>query len=244
LLSKGTIIAIDGTDGTGKTSALNTLETYLKEHTTREIVRIKHPGLEGVAGILRSLVLGVPVTHYSWRDRFTSMGTPKSNMMFTTPYTSGELPDQLASYWIFFAEALETYYKMTLPALNRDAIVIYDRYYPVVTSAYVYGDGLTEEAELMTDLSLRYLRSPDIAFVFHLPFLEATRRLGQRINDGGETNYLDFPNEQVYNRRQAGFQIAMDKWKWIQKIDASGTQEEVFEALIAVLKEKQVVEID
>lgn len=224
---KGLFFAIDGGDGCGKTTQLvKWIDAIGKIFPGREIVRHKHPAMAGVAGILRCLVLGTPVTAYTENGIGFYQNDPK-----TEP---GDLPSKWSAYWLFFAEWLHSYETVVAPALARDAIVVSDRAYPVVTTAYLYGDGVDPiEINRLTALCFHYTRQPDLVYAFTAPAELQRERAMSRGGQGGEQNHLDEVPLSIYEGRNAGYRYAASLWpKMVEEFDAVGTIDEVHARLM------------
>lgn len=245
-MAPGILLAVDGVDGAGKDTQLAKLMAYLREtYPERESLLVKAPYDKGIGGILRRIALGQPVAgyelvHRELHDVETGRPYTASNMVFTSPFSEGIVPDALVSRWLLFTEYLNTYRTVVAPALARGAIVVNNRSH--FTSNYAYGVAMgvpLEELEPVIAMQEFYTRLPDRIVVLDLPADVAQARLAKRADAGGEITHYDTVDAGVFGiRRGAYHYLATQRWpEIIRVVHAEGTPDDVFPRVLSAMED-------
>ena len=208
----GAFITFEGIDGCGKTTQLRML-----------------------AGELR--VRGLPVV--ATRE---PGGTPLGQKLRTALLDVKEEVDPLAELLVFAADRAQHVRKHLLPALQRNQIVLSDRYADATVAYQGAGRGFNPELiEEIVQLATDGLK-PDLTLLFDLSVADAAVRTRKRVQSK-RTDRLDVENEDFHARvRNAYVEIARGEPDRFRIIDARGavdeTQRRVMEIVIPFLEER------
>ncbi|MGZ5481733.1 MAG: dTMP kinase [Pyrinomonadaceae bacterium] len=208
----GAFITFEGIDGCGKSTQLRML-----------------------AGELR--VRGLPVI--ATRE---PGGTPLGQRLRAALLDVKEEVDPLTELLVFAADRAQHVRKHLLPALERNQIVLSDRYADATVAYQGAGRGFKPEligeiVQLATD-GLK----PDLTLLFDLSVADAAIRTRKRVQSK-RTDRLDVENEDFHMRvRNAYVEIAKGEPDRFRVIDARGsvdeTQRRVMEIVIPFLEER------
>lgn len=208
----GAFITFEGIDGCGKSTQLRML-----------------------AGELR--VRGLPVI--ATRE---PGGTPLGQKLRTALLDVKEEVDPLTELLVFAADRAQHVRKHLLPALERNQIVLSDRYADATVAYQGAGRGFKPEliAEIV-QLATDGLK-PDLTLLFDLSVADAAIRTRKRVQSK-RTDRLDVENEDFHMRvRNAYVEIAKAEPDRFRVIDARGsvdqTQRRVMEIVIPFLEER------
>ncbi|MFZ0749513.1 MAG: dTMP kinase, partial [Pyrinomonadaceae bacterium] len=208
----GAFITFEGIDGCGKSTQLRML-----------------------AGELR--VRGLPVI--ATRE---PGGTPLGQKLRTALLDVKEEVDPLAELLVFAADRAQHVRKHLLPALERNQIVLSDRYADATVAYQGAGRGFKPELiEEIVQLATDGLK-PDLTLLFDLSVADAAIRTRKRVQSK-RTDRLDVENEDFHTRvRNAYVEIAKAEPDRFRVIDARGsvdeTQRRVMEIVIPFLEER------
>ncbi|HEX6188132.1 MAG TPA: dTMP kinase [Pyrinomonadaceae bacterium] len=211
----GAFITFEGIDGCGKTTQLRML-----------------------AGELR--VRGLPVV--ATRE---PGGTPLGQKLRTALLDVKEEVDPLAELLVFAADRAQHVRKHLLPALQRNQIVLSDRYADATVAYQGAGRGFKPELiEEIVQLATDGLK-PDLTLLFDLSVADAAVRTRKRVQSK-RTDRLDVENEDFHTRvRNAYVEIARGEPDRFRIIDARGsvdeTQRRVMEIVIPFLEERALI---
>ena len=208
----GAFITFEGIDGCGKSTQLRML-----------------------AGELR--VRGLPVI--ATRE---PGGTPLGLKLRTALLDVKEEVDPLTELLVFAADRAQHVRKHLLPALERNQIVLSDRYADATVAYQGAGRGFKPELiEEIVQLATDGLK-PDLTLLFDLSVADAAIRTRKRVQSK-RTDRLDVENEDFHKRvRNAYVEIAKAEPDRFRVIDARGsvdeTQRRVMEIVIPFLEER------
>ena len=208
----GAFITFEGIDGCGKTTQLRML-----------------------AGELR--VRGLPVV--ATRE---PGGTPLGQKLRTALLDVKEEVDPLAELLVFAADRAQHVRKHLLPALQRNQIVLSDRYADATVAYQGAGRGFKPELiEEIVQLATDGLK-PDLTLLFDLSVADAAIRTRKRVQNK-RTDRMDAEKEDFHTRvRDAYVEIAKSEPDRFRVIDARGsvdeTQRRVMEIVIPFLEER------
>jgi dTMP kinase len=208
----GAFITFEGIDGCGKSTQLRML-----------------------AGELR--VRGLPVI--ATRE---PGGTPLGQKLRTALLDVKEEVDPLTELLVFAADRAQHVRKHLLPALERNQIVLSDRYADATVAYQGAGRGFKPELiEEIVQLATDGLK-PDLTLLFDLSVADAAIRTRKRVQNK-RTDRMDVENEDFHMRvRNAYVEIAKAEPDRFRVIDARGavdeTQRRVMEIVIPFLEER------
>ena len=211
----GAFITFEGIDGCGKSTQLRML-----------------------AGELR--VRGLPVI--ATRE---PGGTPLGQKLRTALLDVKEEVDPLTELLVFAADRAQHVRKHLLPALERNQIVLSDRYADATVAYQGAGRGFKPELiEEIVQLATDGLK-PDLTLLFDLSVADAAIRTRKRVQNK-RTDRLDVENEDFHKRvRNAYVEIAKAEPDRFRVIDARGsvdeTQRRVMEIVIPFLEERGLI---
>lgn len=208
----GAFITFEGIDGCGKSTQLRLLASELRMRGV-PVVATREPG-----------------------------GTPLGKRLRTALLDVQEQVDPLTELLVFAADRAQHVRKHLLPALERNQVVLSDRYADA-TVAY-QGAGRGFEAKLIEEivqLATGGLK-PDLTLLFDLSVPESAVRTRKRVQNK-RTDRLDVEDEAFHMRvRDAYLRIAKAEPERFRIIDASGsvedTQRRVMEIVMPFLEER------
>ena len=208
----GAFITFEGIDGCGKSTQLRML-----------------------AGELR--VRGLPVI--ATRE---PGGTPLGQKLRAALLDVKEEVDPLTELLVFAADRAQHVRKHLLPALERNQIVLSDRYADATVAYQGAGRGFKRELiEEIVQLATDGLK-PDLTLLFDLSVPDAAIRTRKRVQNK-RTDRLDGENEDFHTRvRNAYVEIAKAEPDRFRVIDARGSVDEthrrVMEIVMPFLEER------
>lgn len=198
----GTFITLEGIDGCGKsTQAKLLVEAFA--HTGSEVVLLREPGGTPISEKIRALLLD-----------------PANDEMCAE-----------CELLLYEASRAQLVREVIIPALDRGATVVCDRYYD---STYAYqhgGRGLSEELVRTCNALGSCGLVPTCTVVFDLDPTVALSRATKGGADRLEGEGLLF-QERI---RSAYLELAAAEPKRVEVVNAAGTPEEVYERLVAAL---------
>jgi dTMP kinase len=200
----GFFIVMDGTEGCGKSTQSKLLATRLVE-LGRDVVHVRDPGTTRIGEQIRTLLLDPANSEMAMRTEMLLYMSARAQMMAET----------------------------ITPALNRNAIVICDRF---VSSTFAYqlgGDGLTaQQIRNVADIAIDR-RWPDLTILFDLPVEQSLARV-KRAKDRIEQrpmeyhqqvrrNYLQQAHEnpsgyRVLRADRTADEVAADVWSIVEPL--------------------------
>jgi thymidylate kinase len=183
---------------------------------------VKHPHTDGVAGAIRALILGHRV------GRLYDDEDP------TVLLEAGQLPTPDARHYLFLAEVAETHATVIDPALQRDAIVFYDRTFWTTNLAFRYAEGVASLGEMvMRNMEAEKVAGyPDWCGIIDVPVETARQRMLHR---SGEASHFDRAPIATMALRREGFTYAEGLYDWAYRIDGEGDAATVNARVLASL---------
>ena len=212
----GTFITFEGIDGSGKSTQLRLLASFLRTQGCKALVT-REPG-----------------------------GTPLGLRLRGALLDAMEEVDPLTELLVFAADRAQHVRRMLRPALESGLVVISDRYADATVAYQGAGRGFAPELiSEIVQLATEGLK-PDLTLLFDLPIEESTNRTtrsssGKSSASKTGRDRLDIEDAEFHARvRDAYLQIARAEPERVKVIDSSGpvevTQERVKEILIPFLK--------
>ncbi|HEY5838673.1 MAG TPA: dTMP kinase [Pyrinomonadaceae bacterium] len=211
----GAFITFEGIDGCGKSTQLRMLASELRVRGL-PVIATREPG-----------------------------GTPLGQRLRTALLDVKEEVDPLTELLVFAADRAQHVRKHLLPALERNQIVLSDRYADATVAYQGAGRGFKPELiEEIVQLATDGLK-PDLTLLFDLSVADAAIRTRKRVKNK-RTDRLDVENEDFHMRvRNAYVEIAKAEPERFRVIDARGsvdeTQRRVMEIVIPFLEERGLI---
>jgi len=197
---KGLFLSFEGIDGSGKTTQVARLADALRERG-REVVSLREPGGTDLGERIRSLLLD----------------------------PSDEPPVPLAELLLFSAARAQILSTRVIPALERDAVVILDRYCDATFAYQGYGRGIPLDKIISIEsIAARIL--PARTWYLDLSPEESARRRSLR---GGASDRMESEADAFRARVREGYlERARRDPERVRVLDASRTIEEIAERIL------------
>ena len=196
----GTFITFEGIDGSGKSTQLRLLASFLRLKGY-EVITTREPG-----------------------------GTPVGVRLRAALLDEQEQVDPLTELLVFAADRAQHVRRVLRPALESGHIVLSDRYADATVAYQGAGRGFAPQViSEIVELATEGL-TPDRTLLFDLPVAESIERMrrraeGKRKADRGDR--LDAENEEFYTRvRNAYLRMVNDEPERFRIIDTSASIEE------------------
>ena len=208
----GVFISFEGGDGAGKSTQIAMLAEALRA-AGRDVVVTREPGgSEGAEAIRALLVEGAA-------DRWSP----------------------IAEALLMYAARADHLQRTILPALERDAVVISDRFADSTMAYQGLAGDLGEDAVKRLHALVVGDRDPDLTLVLDLPPQEGLARAGARAGDGNAKGAKEARFEEkgsAYQRRvrEAFLKIATDNPARCAVIDAAGAPDDVAGRVLAAIR--------
>src|SRR3954467_15702309 len=201
----GAFITFEGIDGCGKSTQLRMLTGELRARRF-EVATTREPGGTKLGQRLRAALLDVE-----------------------------EQVDPLAELLVFAADRAQHVRTVLRPALDKDEIVISDRYADATVAYQGHGRGFKPELiEQIVQLATEGL-TPDLTLLFDLSVPESAVRTRRR-RAAKRTDRLDREKVEFHERvREAYLKIAESNPDRIRVIDASGSAQETHESVMDIV---------
>jgi dTMP kinase len=193
----GAFITFEGIDGSGKSTQLRMLASWLRM-SGLEVVSTREPGGTNLGKRLRAAVLDVQ-----------------------------EHVDPLAELLLYAADRAQHVRTLLRPALETSHIVLSDRYADATVAYQGAGRGFPPELiALVVELATGGLK-PDLTLIFDLSVAECAARTRRRANGESAADRLDSEDATFHTRvRNAYLQIAAAEPERVRIINASGSVNE------------------
>lgn len=207
----GTFITFEGIDGSGKSTQLRLLNTFLRARGCEALVT-REPG-----------------------------GTPVGLRLREALLDAHEEVDPLTELLVFAADRAQHVRRVVLPALDNGAVVISDRYADATIAYQGAGRGFPPELiSQIVQLATGGLK-PDLTLLFDVSIDESTNRTTRRSigkNPGARSgrDRLDIEASDFHERvRDAYLQLARAEPNRIKIIDTSGPVEQTHQRVKQIM---------
>jgi dTMP kinase len=207
----GTFITFEGIDGSGKSTQLRLLNTFLRARGCNALVT-REPGGTTLGLRLREALLD-----------------------------AHEEVDPLTELLVFAADRAQHVRRKLLPALESGAVVISDRYADATVAYQGAGRGFPPELiSQIVQLATAGLK-PDLTLLFDVSIDESTNRTTRRSSArnaaGSGRDRLDIENAEFYTRVREGYlQLAHAEPERIKVIDTSGPVEQTHQRVKQIIE--------
>jgi dTMP kinase len=175
---KGLFITFEGPDGAGKTTQIRKLAESL-QHDGYEIVVTREPGGTSISDQIRSILL-----------------SPDHKQM----------ADQ-AEVLLYAASRAQHVHEKILPAIQRNAIVLCDRYIDASLAYQSYGLGIDEETVMMINRYASSGLTADRTYLLDIPVEESRSRLLDRASGAANLSLdrIELKEAEYHKRVREGF---------------------------------------
>ncbi len=206
----GSFITFEGGEGTGKTTQIARLAAHI-EALGRTVVVTREPGGTPIAEAARAVLLDPALS-----------------------------PDGMTELFLLEAARRDHVERVIVPALNRDEIVLSDRFADSSTVYQGMVRGVGEELVIELNRLATSDLEPDLTVVFDLdPEAGVGRARSRNASGSSAESRLDDEPVDFHRRVRAGFlRLAELHPERVRVIDGSGDADTVFERLLAVLPEE------
>lgn len=208
-MKKGRFITFEGGEGCGKSTQIRRLEAYLKEKGV-EVLVTREPGGTRLAELIRGLL----------KDE------------------KDDPPCDRAELLLFLAARAQLVKNVIVPALDSGVWVLSDRFSDSTFAYQGYGRGLDLEIlKVANDFACDSLK-PDLTLLLDVPPEVASARMRKREKETNtEADRIELAGDEFHCKLREGFHaLAAAESDRIHTIDASGTPDQVWEAVCRSLK--------
>jgi dTMP kinase len=201
----GTFITFEGIDGSGKSTQLRLLSSFLRASGC-DIVITREPG-----------------------------GTPLGQRLRAALLDAQEHVDPLTELLVFAADRAQHVSRLLRPALERQQIVLSDRYADATMAYQGAGRGFSHQlVSEVVELATGGLK-PDLTLLFDLSIEQCKKRTSRR-NGRHKTDRLDAEDAAFHCRvRDAYLRMAADEPERFRLIDTSGSVEDTHKAVKEII---------
>ena len=203
-------IVLDGVEGSGKTTQIRLLAQALRDATGREVVETREPGGggDGAMAIRQLLVTGDP-------HKF----------------------DARTEMLMFAAARNEHLRKLVIPALDRGAIVVCDRYVSSTLAYQGHGHGRDIETILAIHRVCNDDVWPDLTVIIDVDPIHGLRRSTKRLaEEGSDEDRFERLGGEFHRRAASGFREMAEKWpRRFTLVDGAGSIAEVQGRVLAAV---------
>jgi dTMP kinase len=206
--SRGLFITFEGVDGCGKTTQWQRITEALKHHyPNQEVIQTRNPGGTRLGKAIRSLLL--------------------------TPTTEGEHPmAPMAELLLYMADRAQHVEEVVRPALERNAIVLCDRF---IDSSIAY-QGAARGIEAPLIMHLNDIACGSVSPHLTLLFDADIEILAKRVEARGGKDRLELEGLQFQQKVQHGFRTLAKQYpKRIHTLDAALPIEALTEQGLALI---------
>lgn len=207
----GTFITFEGIDGSGKSTQLRLLSTFLRAHRCDALIT-REPGGTALGLRLREALLDAL-----------------------------EEVDPLTELLVFAADRAQHVRRLLLPALDTGAVVISDRYADATVAYQGAGRGFPPELiSQIVQLATGGLK-PELTLLFDVSIAESTTRTTRRSSGKNPAakagrDRLDIENAEFHARvREAYLRIAAAEPERVKVIDTSGPVEQTHQRVKQII---------
>lgn len=208
-MKKGRFITFEGGEGCGKSTQIRRLEAYLKEKGV-EVLVTREPGGTRLAELIRGLL----------KDE------------------KDDPPCDRAELLLFLAARAQLVKNVILPALDSGVWVLSDRFSDSTFAYQGYGRGLDLGIlKVANDFACDSLK-PDLTLLLDVPPEVASSRMRKReMETNTSADRIELAGEEFHRKLREGFRaLAAAESDRVHTIDASGTPDQVWEAVCRSLK--------
>ncbi len=206
----GVFITLEGIDGSGKTTQARLITEELKRRGL-EVISLREPGGTKAGEMIRQILL----------DEKTGEIDPVTELM------------------LFSAARRELVINAILPALNRGAVVICDRFADSTMAYQGYARGIDKTfIENVTRAACQGVW-PDITVIFDFPAEVGLERARQRLKlEHSDEGRFEMEEREFHGKVRDGFMaIADNEPKRVRIVDADGSESDVFSRILASLSD-------
>lgn len=207
-MKQGFLLSIEGPDGSGKSTLIQELASHFSD-TGREVVVTREPGGARIAEQIREILLN-------------------------PDHAEMEAKTELLLY---MASRRQHLVEKVLPALERGALVLMDRFIDSSVAYQGYGRGLDLEAIHWLNQFATDGKNPDLTLLLDLPAEQGLARI--QAHRSGDVDRLDQEDLSWHQRvRQGYLQLSEENPDRLVKVDASLDLPEVLDQALQRIAER------
>jgi dTMP kinase len=206
-MNKGLFITVEGPEGAGKSTIIHKLAVKLEEEGY-PVVLTREPGGIEIAEQIRQVIL----------------------------HTSNTKMERRTEALLYAAARRQHLVEKVIPAINEGKIILCDRFIDSSLAYQGYARGIGMEEVYSINQFAIESTMPDLTLYFDI---EPEVGLG-RINKhhDREVNRLDLEALEFHHKVREGYHLLLDQFSnRMRKIDASGSEDEVFQITYGIVKE-------
>ena len=206
----GKLITFEGIDGSGKTTQLNLLKTYLQRQGIN-VLATREPGGTLVGEELRRILLNPANGNLHYRTEALLYASARAQLV----------------------------HSVIIPALNQGSIVLCDRFVDSTAAYQGYGRGLSHQfIEQINDAATGGIK-PDLVFVFDIDEEESIKRIKKRNkNNRSKGDRLESEAHAFHRRVRYGYLEICKKYPENHLLlDASLPEENLHRIVVEAVEE-------
>jgi dTMP kinase len=204
-------ITFEGIEGSGKTTQLLRLASFLRERG-RTVVTTKEPGGTAIADRIRAILLD-----------------------------SKNVIDPIAEVLLFAASRRQNTVEIIRPAASRGDVVLCDRYTDSTLAYQGFGRLLNLDQLRTLNRWATGDLDPDLTLVFDLPEQAGlSRAVHRNANAADDEGRFESEDLKFHRRVREGYlALAQEQPQRYAVVDANGSIEEVFERMLEALRQRK-----
>lgn len=204
-------ITFEGIDYCGKTTQIKKIETFFNA-SGKKVRLIREPGGTNISEKIRDILLDKVNLHMVMESEL----------------------------FLFSAARAQLVREVILPELEKDVVVISDRFHDSTTAYQGYGRGIPlESIEQINNLAIGKA-IPDITFFIDIPVKEAERRKNE--NQRGEPDRMELAKTEFYEKVRTGYLKLAEKEKRFRTIDGMMSIQNIHQKIVKEI-ERYVTEV-
>ncbi len=199
-------ITFEGIDFCGKSTQVELLKNYF-EKKGRSVKVIREPGGTVISEKIREILLD-----------------HKNNKMFME-----------TELLLFSASRAQLVREIIKPFLDKDYIVISDRFHDSSTAYQGYGRGIPIEAVLNVHKLAIGTTAPDLTFIIDIPVSVAAERKGEKTHQ--ELDRIEVSSNDFFEKVRSGYLTIAKKEQRFRIIDGTKSKEEIHKIIVNNIEE-------
>jgi dTMP kinase len=206
------IISFEGLDGCGKSTQITLTDQILRQ-AGKKVAILREPGGNAISEKIREILLD------------------KNNLTMC----------KKAELLLYIASRAQLVHEEIMPLIKEGVCVILDRFMDSTTAYQGYGRGI----DLKSVIMLNHLATEEGKFIPDITFfldLDPKVSLSSVFSRGEEINRMESADVDFFGRVRQGFiKISEAEPERVFRIDASGTQDQVFGQITSILKKRKII---
>ena len=197
-------ISFEGIDGCGKSTQIELLKDYFESKATNVLV-LREPGGTTFAEEIREILL----------------------------HSKNEISSN-SELFLFEAARADLTNQIIKPSLDKDIVVLIDRFFDSTTAYQGFGRGLEVNQVIEINKMATHGLEPDVTFYLHVDLNTSLERCKYKTKDRIESAGIEF-----FNKVISGFEKLCEMYPHrIIKVDAEGSVIETHNNILKIIEEK------